>query len=382
MIFIKKNFNVVFIIVCLIIVLLPLVFFDFDNENISLSENRSLSKLPDFSLASILNNSYFEKLESWFNDHIGLRSEIISYKGKLDFYLFDKIDVEDRFIGKNGDLIYASDEDITNYQGKNLLSQQELNDFTNYYNDIANYFKNKGIYFIYVPCYDKHSIYPEQFMNGINKYSDLTRTDQIVSKLILDGNVNVANIKPKLIEHKKNYSVYGNWSDPTHWTQRGAYIGYLEIMNSVSKKSKVKILQEKDYEIKTKKVCVDLNGNCYKNEDYEIFEIKNPKAVEIDNSVLGILSKDESNKAYYNSSSKNQLKTLIFGDSYIWSFLLDDLAESFEYTYMIWNNYFLYNSVEQLVNNLEPDVVILENVERVNLDELIKLFGYTLNYMK
>lgn len=51
--------------------------------------------------------------------------------------------------------------------------------------------------------------------------------------------------------------------------------------------------------------------------------------------------------------------------------MIDDLAESFKYTYMIWDNYLIDDSLIELINSLRPDIVIIENAERVDIQPAI-----------
>jgi len=77
--------------------------------------------------------------------------------------------------------------------------------------------------------------------------------------------------------------------DASHWTQRGAYFGYQEIMNAIDKNSssEIEILQESNYDIKTEDI-----GSTYFTAlhfpDYEdTFTIKDPQAKILDKSILG-----------------------------------------------------------------------------------------------
>lgn len=339
-----------------------------EKDAVSLSENRTLNNFPEVtSIFSILFADFIKELNSWFSDHIGFRDEIISFKARMDFKFFDKIDTSNMYIGKNGDLIYADTYILNSYQNKNVFTDVEIEHTIKGFNTINDYFNILGIEFFYVPCYDKHTIYPEQFVNNVYRYQELSRADQIISELHKNGNINMIDFKNKLITAKDNHAVYGNWSDPAHWTDRGVFIAYTEIMKQLNTKYNVNILKEDDYNITFRSLSYLLNNNIYKYDWLEDFEILDPKASKISKDILGNLANDDRHSVYYNASVDNDLKLLIIGDSYINSYLIDDMAESFKYTYMIWNSYLDNDDLLMTINNIDPDIIILENAERIDI---------------
>lgn len=61
---------------------------------------------------------------------------------------------------------------------------------------------------------------------------------------------------------------------------------------------------------------------------------------------------------------------LILGDSYFESFILDDIAESFYETLIIWGDY--CGQFERIIDIYKPDIVIVENAERC---DRVKMFA-------
>lgn len=366
----KKNSNIIFIGLVFIVLILPIVFINLKDNQISLSENRKLNGKPVLNdISKLFNGDFFTEFNSWFKDHVGFRDSIISLKGSIDYKLFNKIDVNYMYVGASGELLYMEPEMLKSYQHKDLLSEEELSDIVYNYNVINDYFNSLGASFIYVPCYDKHSILPEQIPSSIYQYGAVSKTDQIVAALLTDAKVNVVNFKNELLNTYTE--AYGRWSDPTHWTDYGSHIAYLSIMEKINELHNVKILSDADYNIYYENRGYKLNGNRYHYDNYKVYKINNPKAKKIEPSILGEFANDNRHSVYYNDSIDNDLKLLLIGDSYINSFLIDDLAESFKYTYMIWDNYLIDDSLIELINSLRPDIVIIENAERVDIQPAI-----------
>lgn len=374
----KKNSNIIFIGLVFIVLILPILFINLKDNQISLSENRKLNEKPVLNdISKLFNGEFFTEFNSWFKDHIGFRDNIISLKGDIDHKVFNKIDVNYMYIGASGELIYMEPEMLKSYQHKDLLSKEELAHIIYNYNVVNNYFNSLGASFVYVPCYDKHSILPEQIPSSIYQYGTVSKTDQIVAALLTDTKVNVANFKGDLLN--VSTEAYGKWSDPTHWTDYGSHIAYLSTMNKINELHKVKILSNVDYNIHYEKKGYNLNGNIYKYDLYKSYDLSNPKAKKIETSILGDLASDNRHSVYYNEVIDNDLKLLIIGDSYINSYLLDDFAESFKYTYMVLGNYLIDDSLIELINSLRPDIVIIENAERVDIQPAINEFVKNIN---
>ena len=366
----KKSSNIIFIGLVLIVLILPIVFINLKDNQVSLSENRKLNEKPVLNdISKLFNGEFFTEFNSWFKDHIGFRDNIISLKGNIDYKLFNKIDVNYMYEGASGELIYMEPEMLKSYQHKDLLSKETLLDIVYNYNVINDYFNFLGANFIYVPCYDKHSILPEQVPDNIYQYGNVFKTDQIVASLLTKTKVNVANFKTELLS--ASTEAYGKWSDPTHWTDYGSHLAYLNIMKKINDIYKVNILSDTDYDIYYENRGYKLNGNRYHYENYKVYKINNPKANKIETSILGDLASDNHHSVYYNEAIDNNLKLLIIGDSYINSYLLDDFAESFKYTYMIWNRYLNYD-ILPIIEKIKPDIVIIENAERVGIQTSIK----------
>ncbi|WP_165072208.1 hypothetical protein [Desulfovibrio sp. ZJ200] len=82
------------------IILCPLVFFDF-SSGVS-SENRMKEKFPEFPAAVSDLKTFTGRFETWFNDRIGFRQELISFYNKTFASVFGVSPVDNIALGKNG----------------------------------------------------------------------------------------------------------------------------------------------------------------------------------------------------------------------------------------------------------------------------------------
>ena len=271
----------------------------------------------------------------------------------------------DQFIGPHGELDYITPAILRDYQHIDIRSDSEIDEIANSYQFFSDYLKEQGIQYYYYQCWDKQSIYPEQFPNSIIQYNDISKTEQKVNALKEKTTVNVISPKQALIDAKQQYDTYSTWGDPTHWTQRGAYIGYQELMKEINShnNNRYNVLSEDDYIIETSDQGYTIYGGIHKLCPLESFVIRQPKAhktgvAPIYVSIFGQNHKD----ILQNDTVDNEDTLLIIGDSYFDGFLYDDLAESFYKVVMVWGGNLI--NIKNLIEEYHPQIIIEENAER------------------
>lgn len=363
----KKINNVVFLILFLSVFAIPLILTDFSSGGVSDDENRNLAKFPSFLVDGKFNEKFTTQFETWFMDHMGLRQDMITLNAKVQYEVFDTmLNNSEYLIGRNGDLNYATDAIIKDFAHVNLRSEAEVAKIGESYQKISDWMGEKGIPFYYVQCVDKHTICPEQFIDTVKQIGDVSKTDQVISYLENNTTVNTVYMKDILLQEKQNYEVFSSWGDPTHWTPRGAYIGYKYLMERLRDDllSDLLILEESDYKIYEVNDGKTLNKVIHEDDMVEHLDILSTQAQKGDISVMGKWAEKERHSVWYNPNANNDKKLLIMGDSYFNSFIIDDIAESFSEVWLIWGDYTL--DLCEIVNHYNPDIVIYECAERVD----------------
>lgn len=378
----KKILRMLFIVSFCSIIGIPLITTNFQQDKVSESENRKLTAMPKLhNDDGSLNENFTSDLESWINDNIGLRSQMVIANAKIQFYGFNVLaNNSDMLLGPNQELNYATNDIIADYQHEDLKTQDKLNQIASGYQRVSDYLEQRGIQFYYFQCWDKQSIYPEYFPKTIKQFGDVSKTDQIIATLKTRTTVDVISSKELLIDAKKEYDTYSVWGDPTHWTQRGAYLGYRMLMEEINAKNqnKYKILSADDYNIEITDQGYTVFGGIHKKDMLEDFEVKDPQAYLSDEEPM-FLSEwaNKSRTIYYNDKVDNNDTLLILGDSYFDNFLYDDFAESFHRVVFIWGDY--AEKLEQLVDYYQPLIVINENAERCDRTEVMISASYKLS---
>lgn len=364
----NKLMRIIFVICFLTMLGVPLITTNLKQGEISVSENRRLTAMAMLTNQDgSWNSNFTTDFETWINDNIGLRSKFVMANAVLQYKIFHVIaNNTDMYLGPRDELNYATPEMLKDYQHDNLYSEDYLKLFANSMQDISDYVKKRGATFFYYQCWDKHSIYPEQFPKTVVQKPSESKTDGLVRALEQYSDVNVVSPKQKLIEAKTNYATYSVWGDPTHWTQRGAYMGYQELMdaiNAAETKTSYRVLQESDYNITMEDQGKTLFGCIHKKDFEENFEIKHPNSV-LTNYKLQLYGEEPSHSYRTNNCVDNNTRLLIIGDSYFNSFIVDDIAESFHEVILIWGDYL--GDIKSIIDAYDADIVVIEAAERVD----------------
>lgn len=363
----EKPIQIIFTIVFLAFLVVPLLCADYEST-ISEGENRRLST------AALLKNEdgswnrhFMSDLESWFNDRIGFRNWMILNNAKIQYHIFQQLpgDCYNNVLGPNGEANYVTESILKNYQHLNLLSEDELSLIVDSYQIYADYLKERNIQFYYIQCWDRQSIYPEYFPEHVLQYGEMSKTDQIVAALRERTDIDLITLKEPLIAQKERFHSYGTWYDASHWTPRGAYLGYCLIMEEINRNNpgRYRILQEADYDLTETDMGSFQFGGIHETDMEERFVIKNPAAYQSEEEPIHLSRyANESRHIFYNDQVDNSDTLLIVGDSYIEGYLYDDFAESFHRVVFVRTTMAGY--IDELVNYYKPTIVLYENVER------------------
>lgn len=368
----KKVIDILMLVICLLMICVPSVLLNQSSVQVAVGENRYLAGMPPlFDENRNINNEFCTEFETWINDNIGFRDTLIGWNAIIQYRLFHNISRGAVYLGKDDDLNFATEEMLRHYQRLDLKPEEELDYIASNYQLLSDIVRKSGSQFYYVQCYDKHSIYPEQFMKHVNQFGDVSRTDQIIESMEERTNINVLSLKACMLSAKDTYEVYSNWGDPTHWCHRGAYMGYLEIMRTINDQNanRYKVLQEEDYNIEVIDGGTMLCGVIHEKDMLENFTLKSPQAKEA--PLPAWMSKYTTNEGkrqdyYINPSVDNDTRLLIMGDSYIEDFILKDIAESFADTVMIGTSLQTVTDMDTILEVYRPDIVIFECVERAD----------------
>lgn len=379
----EKIFNIVFIVIITILFSFPYIFahrYARNNDNTSLEENRNLEPPTAILNGASLNMGFPSEYDRWFKDHLGLRNTLININACIDYYVFNQFpDSTNRAINKTGvmsDGEYASQQ---SYAHTNLLSDEQLIELGNSYQKINDWLCNQDIQFYFVQNVEKYEIYPESYLTGICQIGDISKQDQIVNYLRNYTTVPCIYTKDALLENRNTYKIYNDWSDFAHWSPRGAYIGYLELMNTMNDYgNNLKVLSESDYKISIVDAGEHVYNYLYQEDIREEFNLINPQSIRSNlTDIISVETGFNLRNVYENPSLEDGKKVLIFDDSYFYMFIIDDIAESFAVTWDLSHSELI--NLPDIINIYKPDIVILEIAQRSDSYTYVINLSNTLN---
>ena len=362
----NKLYKKVLIIMFSVMILLPLLTFNFKEGKISEAENKTLESFPQIFTENGLNKHIAYQLIEWFEDNLGLREEAIVTRRSIINNIYHQSANTRVEEGLDGFLFLNDDNNLQIASGtypdfdSNVL--ERINNNLIKAND---YLKDLDIDFVFMSPPSKTSIYPEYIQSG-DYTVRITPSDDIINYLSTNSDIKLVNLKQTLLKEKDGSDLLYFKSD-THWNYVGRYIAYEEIINKFNEyglceTSPVDVEYFDDevygdlYRIissKSKEECKNykiINQSAYKvvdGEDYETFS-------------EFLYNSDQIKGSYYKNDEVSGKNLMIFGDSMM-NCLLPLLAENFEEVIFVWS----YEINEDMIDYYMPDIVILDVSERL-----------------
>ena len=372
----KQKISIIFIALFCIMLSLPLLFTNY-KKSVSETENRTLAAFPKLMKDGERNDAWTSEFTDWFGDHLGFRDQLIGTYAKAQFYAFDRtLNYSDLYIGEKGDLLGFTKDMILDYQRLDRRTEEELVQLGNSYQNISDWLKEQGIQFYYVQCYDKHSIIEQDRMKkGMHPVVEESKTDQLVRYLQENTDITILPLKQCMLDADESYVTYSKWGDPWHWSQRGGIIAYREIMNMLNQNNQdsIRVLSDDDLNITYTDQGMTISTSLHQVDMEQNFVMKERQNYLDQDVDMGTFGSDDRNHVWKNSSAASDKKILIYGDSYMNTYIIDYVAESFQETWGIRLEHI--TEFDEAIKMAKPDIVILECAERVDCNYLINRFA-------
>ena len=306
--------------------------------------------------------AYPSLYNSYYNDHLPFRSELIEKNSLINMKVFGDSSSESVVLGKDNWLFFTNEESIEDYKGTNLYTEEEMNIILDNVLATKNYLEAKGIeYVLFIPS-NKEDIYSEYLPDYIEKKGELTRAQQVVNCLTEAG-VRVVYPREALKQYSEQYDLY--WHYDTHWNNLGGYIGARELLAElgveVPAPEELSIIQS-DFS------GYDLAGMLNLKNYYQE---KMPSDINYDVygypfNNMSVINVQDATELVYQSEAPDQRRFFMVRDSFGGA-TAPVISSSFGYTYMPhWNGYFQ----QSMIDEQQPDIFVYEVVER-RLDILL-----------
>lgn len=355
-----KDAYSIFVVMFFLMLLLPLVFINPSGGAISEQENRVLAVQPN--LSDLLNQpaDYVRQFDEWFSDNVGFREQLINLKQKIEDFDEPVQYTDGEYVylrGQQGHRYFAYTDGwmIGKFQGKEFLTNEQLSGMASGLDDISQYLNEKGIPLIAIICPDKESVYPEYYPKSIIRGSEPIQLDIITQYLKEHTNIDVYNIKNRLVAEKENYLSYNKaMGDLTHYNRIGAFFEYLELMSHIN----IYFPDMKPYTFD------DVDITCDEDGVFNVSLQQEAPNIELD---PGFFDNIEVNRPFtwqqraFENLDRSLPTILFMRDSYT-DLFVDFIAPHFGNTIAI--HYSNLESFEEYITLYDPDIVVFESAER------------------
>lgn len=357
----KETNRIIFIITTLIIIALPIVFFN-SKQTESEKENRTLAGRPRLLKDNQLNKHLFLDYDNYLQDHLGFRELLIQFNTKIPLKIKSPISVEKAIIGKNGWYFYTEPNDGNNlmdFYKRNLFEQTQICQFSERISKIAEWCEKQNIKCIFLIGPNKHSVYEEFY--PYERPKGITRADQITQ--IFD-NVGVNYVFPRdlLLSKKTEFDYPLYYETDTHWNQAGAYLSF-----NLLKKEIQFLFPDTSFPVIEYETVISESETS--GDILPMLNLERSKSTQVILSPIGHTNKDfysyisnNGREGVYTKGTDNKLpRALIYRDSFFVALepFVSPLFSEAEYH---WKKF--EESDKDYVLKYKPDIIIFESVER------------------
>lgn len=322
-------------------------------------ENREKAVLPVLSSENM--SRYPFLVEEWYDDRIPFRNQMISMNSAIDYYLFNTSSSKDVIKGKDGWLFYGSKTDgdpIGCYQGKNLWTEEQLQDLAEKLVQSRDNLAKEGIDFVIFVAPNRERIYADEMPWYYGAPADYYLAKQICEYLKNHTDLKVLypyeELKSATDAFSGEYETYHKTD--THWNELGAYCAMqplfqlLKIDMPLIDDVRLSIVGEKDTSGDLANMLNLKNyiepGMTYHVEGYDTHDYQNDKWIFSDRFI-------------YHATNADPRRLLVRRDSFC-SAMSDELGSQFNYSCMVHSGLF----DNKVIKEEKPDLFIYETVER------------------
>lgn len=351
---------------------LPILFSDKKGGQVSPLENRNLASFP-----SSTSNNYRKDFELWLKDNIFGRLFFRSANSSLNYRIFQIFPTENVVAGKEDWLFNNHNSQMQIGQGQYLYTLEQLEEIRLNQEAIMRTMNAEGRHYLLVLVPIKSSVYPE-YMPAEFPAKAYTLADQLTDYLQENSDVPVLNLKPALLAGKAQEQVY--LKDDTHWTQRGAYIGYRALIAKMNELgwTDVDPLPVSKGEVYERRgdLRYFIGPGLTLPPAYDYPVILPPTAAQRIESgpqydeLLALLEKLEQKNSWsqsiYNNPQGSSHSVIAFIDSFFYGYNIPELMAGTFSTYTT----IRYRPTDAFIHNADADIVIIEVYE----GEFMRLF--------
>lgn len=205
----------------------------------TLRELRQPAPPPDLSFTPEAAWFFASNFDAWWKDTFGLRDKLLFGHSWIKTFVFGVSPSPIVAWGKNQWLYYTGNDALQVDLGLDPFEPQELDAWVRMLNARRRWLAARGIQFLVAWVPSKTLLYPEHLPPG-HVISGENRVDQLVHALGPTWKDDLVDFRACQLREKQNDDPatgdYAWYRLGTHWTERGVFAGYLEIMDNLRRR--------------------------------------------------------------------------------------------------------------------------------------------------
>ena len=353
----KKIKTLIIALFCMIISL-PLIFFNFDENAVSEIDNRELTGNPlkvDYSTSE---TGFWSTITSYVSDRIGFRNEAIRSYTVLNDKVFGVMEHPIYKYGKDG-YVFCSGLSVNEHYG------QYHEDFADAILEIQTYCEERDVPFVFVFEPAKPAMFQDKLPEGLNYNREWV--DEFLAALDKRDINYVDNTKVLAEKIDEGEVVFNQKFDANHWNKLGGFYGVNSILGNLKKEIdtvhinelfEMNISEKTEYSLPVSDFPIEENVPVIKPKfepDYSMGDKYREEIELTDYYAFGYVNNELRKK-------ENAPKALVFQGSYMNEYGYDFFANSFsEYIYV--HDYQNIFNFDYYFNLFKPDCVVFEAAE-------------------
>lgn len=217
----------------LILLLLPSIvgLLELGSDKPSLvNEKRNKEVWPKTGLLMSEPTRYTAQVNRFMNDHVGLRETLLKLHAKFQYRLLNRAISDKAVIGKNGWLFYSERDVLKSADLRPSFGKPEAAKWLAPLIDYQRIIEGHGGKLVVVLVPEKHHVYPE-YLPSSYRYTRNGRRADVIENMAASTGVKVINLLDPMLAEKSSGKLY--LKSDSHWTQRGAYVAYRELVKEL-----------------------------------------------------------------------------------------------------------------------------------------------------
>jgi hypothetical protein len=298
-----------------------------------------------------------------FQDNLYKRFFLIEKANLLRSKLGDRI-LPISLVGKDGWVDYTGDGNIDDFQ--NLKPFKNKKNLYKKLKNLDRFLKSQGITFLIVVAPNKATIYPDKLPEQIKSVPTQSRLDQFITYFENHHLPIVVDLRPALRLARNSQDTYFK-DNNTHWNGYGAFVAYTTVIDALRPSfPELKPYKADDLKLMPANPGLNIPGPYFTPKDFVVQTLY----LGNDNGRDKFLGTEYGYNQFSSIPGSNLPTLLMFHDSFGAYYLNDYLSMNFGKSYFVHVVSTVQYLSKESIQQFDPDVVILQIVER-DLDLLV-----------